>query len=156
MSDLRRFPFVRTGWPDHCWTSHLASEIGLFQRVFAKTPSPSCELFRIWLIWLDSFDYKWNSHHDWKGLASQFWQMESTLREVSVSKRVEEKDYSGSICSSRCLFQWGRSVCYVVMPIINHNQSLTKIFKQCYNWLWKNVKWIIARSENFFRLICKK
>ena len=54
MSNLRRFPFVRTGWPDHCWTSHLASEIGLFQRVFAKTPSPSCELFRIWLIWLDS------------------------------------------------------------------------------------------------------
>ena len=139
MSDLRRFPFVRTGWPDHCWTSHSASEIGLFQRVFAKTPSPSCELFRIWLIWLDSFDYKWNSHHDWKGLASQFWQMESTLREVSVSKRVEEKDYSGSICSSRCLFQRGRSVCYVVMPIINHNQSLTKIFKQCYNWLWKNL-----------------
>ena len=27
-------------------------------------------------IWLDSFDYKWNSHNDWNGPAGQFWQME--------------------------------------------------------------------------------
>ena len=150
MSDLRRFPFVRTGWPDHCWTSHLASEIRLFQRVFAQTPSPSCLLLRIWLIWLDRCDERWNSHHNRNGLAGQFWQMESALREVSVLKRVKEKDYSVSICSSRCPFQRGRSVCYDVMPISSHNQSLIKIFKQCYNWLWKNVKWIIAGSEKFF------
>ena len=42
-----RFPFVRTGRPDHCWTSQLASEIGFFQRVFAEKPSPSCIVFRI-------------------------------------------------------------------------------------------------------------
>ena len=76
--------------------------------------------------------------------------MESAPREVSVLKRVKEKDYSVSICSSRCPFQRGRSVCYDVMPISSHNQSLTKIFKRCYNRLWKNVKWIIAGSEKFF------
>ena len=76
--------------------------------------------------------------------------MERALREVSVLKRVKEKDYSVSICSSRCPFQRGRSVCYDVMPISSHNQSLTKIFKQCYNRLWKNFKRIIVGSEKFF------
>ena len=40
-----RFPFVRTGRPDHC----------RIHRVFAEKPPLSCILFRIWLIWLDSF-----------------------------------------------------------------------------------------------------
>ena len=40
-----RFPFVRTGQPDHC----------RIHRVFAEKPPLSCILFRIWLIWLDSF-----------------------------------------------------------------------------------------------------
>ena len=76
---LGRFPFVRTGWLDHCRTSQFANEIGFFQRVFAEKPSPWCILFTIWLIWLDSFDLKWNSQYDRDGLASQFWQMESIL-----------------------------------------------------------------------------
>ena len=58
----------------------------------------------------------------------------------------DAKDY---FLSSKCPFQRGRSVCYSVMLIINHNQSLTKIFKRCYNQLWKNVQWIIAGSKNF-------
>ena len=48
-------------------------------RVFVETPSLSCLLFRIWLIRLDSFDERWNSHYDWNGLGGQFWQMESAL-----------------------------------------------------------------------------
>ena len=67
-------------WPDHYLTSQFANEIGFFQRVFAEKPSPSCILFRIWLIWLDSFDQEWNSHYDGNGLARQFWQMESALK----------------------------------------------------------------------------
>ena len=27
---LGRFPFVKTGWPDHCRTSHFVNEIGFF------------------------------------------------------------------------------------------------------------------------------
>ena len=33
---LGRFPFVRTGRPDHCRISQLTNEIGFFQRVFAE------------------------------------------------------------------------------------------------------------------------
>ena len=33
-------------------------------RVFDEKLSPLCTLFRIWMIWLDSFDQKWNSHND--------------------------------------------------------------------------------------------
>ena len=40
-------------------------------------------LFRIWLVWLDSFD----SHYDANGLASQFWQIESALRQVGLGKQ---------------------------------------------------------------------
>lgn len=58
-------------WPAKPW---------LFPRSFDKELFPSCMLFRFWLIWLDSFDQKWNSHYDRIGLASQCWQMESTLR----------------------------------------------------------------------------
>ena len=71
MATLGRFPFVRTCWPDHCRISQLANEIGFFQTVFAEKSSPSCILLRIWLIWLDSFDKKWNFHYDENGLASR-------------------------------------------------------------------------------------
>ena len=40
-------------------------------------PATSCILFRNLLVWLDSFDQKWNSHYDRNGLAGQFWQMKS-------------------------------------------------------------------------------
>ena len=43
---------------DHGRTSHFDNEKCFFPRVFIETPSPSCMLFRISLIWLDSFDYK--------------------------------------------------------------------------------------------------
>ena len=59
--------------------SLLANEIAFFETVFTEKPSPLRILFRIWLIWLDSFDWKWNSHYDGNGLAGQFWQMESSL-----------------------------------------------------------------------------
>ena len=36
-------------------------------------------LCKIWLIWLDSLDKKWNSQYDGNDLAAQFWQMESAL-----------------------------------------------------------------------------
>ena len=45
---------------------------------FVEKPSPSCIPFKIWLIWLKSYN-KWISHHDGNGLAGQFWQMESAL-----------------------------------------------------------------------------
>ena len=34
----------------------------------------------MWLIWLESFEYRWNYHCDENGLAGQFWRMESALR----------------------------------------------------------------------------
>ena len=76
---LLALSICRTGRPDHYRTSQWANEIVFFQRVFAEKPPPSCILFRIWLIWLDSFYYKWHSHYDGNGLAGLFWQMESTL-----------------------------------------------------------------------------
>ena len=33
---LGRFPFVRTGWPDHCPTSQFDNEIGFFQEFLLK------------------------------------------------------------------------------------------------------------------------
>ena len=51
-----RFLFVKTGRTDHGRTSQFENEIGFFQDVFAEKRSPSCILFRIWLIWLESFD----------------------------------------------------------------------------------------------------
>ena len=53
---LGRFLKVRTGRPDHGWTSHFDKRNKLFPRDFAEKPSPFCLLFRISLIWLDSFD----------------------------------------------------------------------------------------------------
>ena len=55
-SNLGRFPKVRTSRPDHGWSSHFDKRNKLFSRDFAEKPSPLCLLFRIWLIWLDSFD----------------------------------------------------------------------------------------------------
>ena len=55
-STLGLFPFVRTDRPDHYRTSQLANELGFFPGVFPEKPSPSCILFRIGLIWLNSFD----------------------------------------------------------------------------------------------------
>ena len=52
MEGLWRLPFVRTGRPDQS----LSKWNGFFPEGFAEKPSPSCILFRIWLIWLDSFD----------------------------------------------------------------------------------------------------
>ena len=49
---LRRFPFVRTGRLD----KSVSKWNRLFSKGFAEKPPPSCILFRIWLIWLNSFD----------------------------------------------------------------------------------------------------
>ena len=49
--------------------------------------SPLCILFRIWLIWLDSFDEKWNFHYDGNGLAGQLLQVERALIGVSSYRR---------------------------------------------------------------------
>ena len=76
-------------WPAGPWSeqSFWQSILRLFPRVFAEKPSPSNLVprvlsypslrtrlisFSIWLMWLDSFDWKWNSHDDGNGLASQF------------------------------------------------------------------------------------
>ena len=55
---LGHFPFVRTGQPDNCWMSQLANEIGFFQGFLQKNHLLPAHhsVFRIWLIWLDSFD----------------------------------------------------------------------------------------------------
>ena len=55
---LGHFPLVRTGQADHCWTSQLANEISFFQGFLQKNHllPAHYSVFRIWLIWLDSFD----------------------------------------------------------------------------------------------------
>lgn len=42
----------------------LDYETGFFQEVFAEKPSPSCQLYSVYLIWLDSVDWKENSDYD--------------------------------------------------------------------------------------------
>ena len=90
--NLGRFPFVRTGWPDLYLTSQLANEIGFFQRVLAEKSSPSCILFRIWLIWLIvlikseiliSTGTVWPVSSDkWKApLEMKFWGIKGRMRE---------------------------------------------------------------------------
>ena len=64
------------------------NEIRFFERVFAEKHSPLCILLRIWVIWLDSFDYKRNYHYNKNGMAGQFWQMESVLRS-QVSRYIQ-------------------------------------------------------------------
>ena len=45
-------------WPDRTfWRWNR-----LFLRGLAEKPSPLCIIFWIWLIWMVSFDEKWNSH----------------------------------------------------------------------------------------------
>ena len=78
-ANLGRFPKLRTGQLDYGPTSHFDKEIRLFPRIFDKNPPSPWTLFKIWLIWLDSLDQKWISHHEGRGLAGQFWQMESAL-----------------------------------------------------------------------------
>ena len=67
-----------SSWPDY--GSHFDIKIGFFQEFLLKKQSPSCILFSIWLVWLDSFDSKWNSHYNRNDLARQFWQMESARK----------------------------------------------------------------------------
>ena len=55
-------------WPAGLWQDRsFWKRNRLFPRVFAEKPSPSCILFRVWLIWPDSFDYSWNSHYNRNG-----------------------------------------------------------------------------------------
>ena len=54
-------------------------------------------LFRILLIWLDSFDLKWNSHYDGDDLTSQFWQMEGALYKKWVLYCYEKVYESGTL-----------------------------------------------------------
>ena len=49
---LGALSICQTGWPDQS----VRKWNGLFPEGFVEKPSPSCMLFRIWLIWLDSFD----------------------------------------------------------------------------------------------------
>ena len=39
------FPFVRTGWPDHCPTSQFEDEIGFFQEFLLKKNVLFCEYY---------------------------------------------------------------------------------------------------------------
>ena len=79
---LGRFPKVRTGRPDQTFWQRNR----IFSRGFAEKPSPLCIIFRIWLIWMVSFNQKWNSYYDGNGLAGQFWQMESALSQSNLFK----------------------------------------------------------------------
>ena len=67
-------------WPDQSFYQRNK----LNPRDFAGETYPSCILFRILLVWLDTFDLKWNSHFDGNGLAPQSWQMESALYKKGV------------------------------------------------------------------------
>ena len=81
-------------WPDRSFWQWNT----LFPRVLDEKRFPSCILFRIWLIWLDSFDKKWNSPYEGNGLPGQFWQMESALN-LSVSWWGKTFKWSTSIVS---------------------------------------------------------
>ena len=67
-------------WPAGPWSDQTFWQWNrLLLWDFTEKPSPLCVKFRIWRIWMVSFDWKWNSHYDGNGLAGQFWQMESAL-----------------------------------------------------------------------------
>ena len=79
------FPFVRTGWPDHCPTSQFEDEIGFFQEFLLKKNVLLCEYYLGFDCHLaNSFD----CHCDGNGLASQFWQMEIALCKTQIFKAV--------------------------------------------------------------------
>ena len=92
-------------------TSQLENEIGFFQSILLKKPSPSCILFRIWLIWLDSYDSKWNSHYDGNVLACQFWQMESALTPNLIVLDVK-KTSSNHCLILKCIFSTIPFLCH--------------------------------------------
>ena len=77
--------FLRTLSKSQNWLSRLWKDQSfwqwnrLFPRALLNKTTLSYILFRIWLIWLDSFDSKWNSYYNGNGLAGQFRQMESAL-----------------------------------------------------------------------------
>ena len=79
-----------------------------FSKSFWWKRFTSCILFRIWLIWLDSFDKKWNSLYEGKGLPGQFWQMESALG-LSVSWWTKTIKWSPSIVSHNPLAEVTKS-----------------------------------------------
>ena len=81
---LRRFRIVRTDRPGHGWSSHFDNEIGFFQEIFAEKPTPLCLEFRISMIRLDIFYWKWHSRHYGNSLASQFWQMKAPLEKSQI------------------------------------------------------------------------
>ena len=67
-------------WLAQLWrTSHFDYEIG-FSQEFCWTKQLFLAYYLgFWMIWLDSFDYEWNSHCNGNGLAGQLWQTESAL-----------------------------------------------------------------------------
>ena len=94
-------------WPAEPWLDQSFWQSNrLFPRVFAEKASPSSILFRIWLMWLDSFYWQWNSLCGGNGLACQFWQMESTQRSslyrsslYRLSLRVRSQGFSPVVMS---------------------------------------------------------
>ena len=89
-----RVLFKSRNWPAVPWLEQSFWQWNrLFPRDFAEKSSPSCMLLWIWLIWPDSFDWKWNSQYDGNGLAAKFWQMESVLS--GFSKVGTARPYNG-------------------------------------------------------------
>ena len=79
---LRALSICQNWQPDHCSTSQFENKIGFFEEFLPKNHLLLTN-YSIWRIWLESFYQKpkGNYHCDENGLAGQFWQMESTLRE---------------------------------------------------------------------------
>ena len=77
---LGHSPFVRTGRPDHCRTSHFDNETGLFQGFLLKNHLlPAHYLGFDWAGWIVLIKSQ-ILIYDGKGLAGQFGWMESSLR----------------------------------------------------------------------------
>ena len=84
-SGIQNAALISSGSKSQSWPAGPCPERSFWQSnkifpwVFAEKPSPSCILFRIWLMWLDTFYQKWNSNYNGNGLAGQFWQMKGAF-----------------------------------------------------------------------------
>lgn len=85
-----RFPKVRAG--------KAKPDTLKMQQAFSLVLLVVHHYFRIWLIWLNSFDKKWNSDYDRNGPACQFRQMKIALRSRKMIK--SQSDLHGNFSNA--------------------------------------------------------
>ena len=88
--------------------------MGFFLEFLLKNHLLRAYYFRISLIWLDSFDSKWNSHYDRNSLVSNFWQKESTLRFSSQNLQMHQ---------ARTVTNFSRSSFFLLPPEVTRSHA---------------------------------